>query len=125
MAPEQRMGQGFIDALDANFFGPEMYPVITRLVKWMVLTMCIIRLLPEGTKANTSHLFTGNSFILLQRLLSVSISGDLNLLPAAGRQECCRLVLLILVNYMTSLVIQRQVQMNMRRMQKALPWKEF
>jgi hypothetical protein len=102
-----------------------MYSVITDLVKWMVPTTCIIRLLQEESEANTSHLFTRNSSILLKRLLSISISGDLNLSPAAGRQECCRLALLILVHYMTSSVSQRQAEMNMRRMQKALPWKEF
>jgi hypothetical protein len=122
---EQRMGQGFIDALDADFFGPEMYPIIADLVKWTVLATYIARLSPKGTEMNTRYLFTRNSFILLQRLLSVSISGNLYLSPTAGRQECCRLALVILMNYMTLPVGQPSAQINMRQLQRALLWEDI
>ena len=129
---EQRMGAGFLDALDAGLFSTEMRSIISDLVQ--MLDMAVYSsICPSATEADAIwvHKKTTASAHRLLSVEFVSTSARDRNCPADNveshvfsltnrQEECCRLALIILLTYLPSTVARHSVNMNTVRLQLAL-----
>lgn len=129
---KQRMGVGFLEALDASLFSTEMRGIILDLLQTldiaMYSSMCF-----SATEADATWVHK-KTMALAHRLMSFQAvdrsAQDRDLLAdnaeshvpslTSCQEECCRLALVIILTYLPSTIASHSVTMNMVRLQRAL-----
>jgi hypothetical protein len=129
---KQRMGIGFIDALDAGVFSTNMHAVVSDLVQTMDIAM-YSSICPSASEADAVWVHKKTT-ALAHRLLSLgdlekSALDDSNF-PSApeghvptltpGQEECCRLALIILLTYIPSAIASRSFVKNTVRLRRVI-----
>ena len=129
---EQRMGAGFVDALNAGLFSTEMCSIISDVVQ--MLDMAVYSSICQSATEADAVWVHKRTTALAHRLLSVEVINrsardhnrtastvESHVISLTNRQEeCCRLALIILLTYIPSTVARHSVNMNKVRLQLAL-----
>lgn len=116
----RRMGRGFTDPAQNHIFSFEMNTIVFEIVPWMDVAQ--YTWICRAKDPEDSEWVCKKGQALLHRLLSCRVPRlDQPDLPLKRRyEECCRILLIIMISYISTQMAWRSGAMNLARLKRAL-----